>query len=86
MLFAGASIGSVPLIAVNNLVAASVALLTALIVTRMRYGKPDASITANGFVIGTGCYLRRLLTGFPGGGRSDRTGRGPRGSLLGGVA
>ena len=43
---------AVALIAVNNLVAASVALLTALIVTRLRYGKPDASITANGFVIG----------------------------------
>jgi Amt family ammonium transporter len=52
MLFAGASVNSIPLIAVNNLVAASTALLTALIVTKLRFGKPDASITANGFVIG----------------------------------
>jgi ammonium transporter, Amt family len=52
MLFAGAPISSIPLIAVNNGVAASIALLTALLVTRVRYGKPDASITANGFVIG----------------------------------
>jgi Amt family ammonium transporter len=52
MLFAGASVNSIPLIAVNNLVAASTALLTALIVTTLRFGKPDASITANGFVIG----------------------------------
>ncbi len=52
MLFAGAGIQSIPLIAVNNLVAASMALLTALIVTRVRFGKPDASISANGFVIG----------------------------------
>ena len=52
MLFAGAPVASVPLIAVNNLAAASVALLTALVVTRLRYGKPDASIAANGFVIG----------------------------------
>jgi Amt family ammonium transporter len=52
MLFAGASTSSIPLIAVNNIVAASTALLTALIVTGLRYGKPDASITANGFVIG----------------------------------
>ena len=52
MLFSGATIGSVPLIAVNNLAAASVALLTALVVTQLRYGKPDASIAANGFVIG----------------------------------
>ncbi len=52
MLFAGAAINSMALIAVNNLIAASIALLTALIVTRLRYGKPDASISANGFVIG----------------------------------
>jgi ammonium transporter, Amt family len=52
MLFAGGSLGSVPLIAINNVVAASLAVLTALLVTRFRYGKPDASITANGFVIG----------------------------------
>ena len=47
-----APISIIPLIAVNNLAAASVALLTAFLVTQVRYGKPDASITANGFVIG----------------------------------
>jgi Amt family ammonium transporter len=52
MLFAGASANSMALIAVNNVVAASIALLTALIVTGLRFGKPDASISANGFVIG----------------------------------
>jgi Amt family ammonium transporter len=52
MLFAGASTNSISLIAVNNVVAASIALLTALIVTGIRFSKPDASITANGFVIG----------------------------------
>jgi Amt family ammonium transporter len=52
MLFAGAGIPSMALIAVNNVVASSVSLLTALIVTRIRFGKPDASISANGFVIG----------------------------------
>lgn len=52
LLFAGGSINSMALIAVNNLVASSIAVLTALIVTALRYGKPDASITANGFVIG----------------------------------
>jgi ammonium transporter, Amt family len=52
MLFARAPIGAIALIAVNNVAAASIALLTALLVTRVRYGKPDASITANGFVIG----------------------------------
>jgi Amt family ammonium transporter len=52
LLFAGATINSMALIAVNNLVACSIAVLTALIVTGLRYGKPDASMTANGFVIG----------------------------------
>ena len=52
MLFAGAGVSSIALIAVNNIVAASTSLLTALVVTRIRFGKPDASITANGFVIG----------------------------------
>jgi Amt family ammonium transporter len=52
MLFTGASIGSMTLIAVNNVVASSMALLTALIVTGLRFTKPDASISANGFVIG----------------------------------
>ena len=52
MLFAGAGVQSIALIAVNNLVASSVALLTALLVTGIRFGKPDASISANGFIIG----------------------------------
>ena len=52
MLFAGAPAGSVALIAVNNAAASAIGLLTALLVTRFRYGKPDASISANGFVIG----------------------------------
>jgi Amt family ammonium transporter len=52
MLFVGAPTSSIALIAVNNVVAASMGLLTALIVTGVRFGKPDASISANGFVIG----------------------------------
>ncbi len=52
MLFAGATAGSVALIAINNMAAAAIGLMTALLVTRFRYGKPDASISANGFVIG----------------------------------
>jgi ammonium transporter, Amt family len=52
LLFAGAPINSIVLVAANNLVAASTALLTALIVTGLRFSKPDASISANGFVIG----------------------------------
>jgi ammonium transporter, Amt family len=52
MLFAGAPMSSIALIAVNNVAAGSTALLTALIVTGLRFGKPDASISANGFVAG----------------------------------
>lgn len=52
MLFAGAPMSSIALIAVNNIAAGSTALLTALIVTGLRFGKPDASISANGFVAG----------------------------------
>jgi Amt family ammonium transporter len=52
LLFAGASVSSLALIAANNVIAASASLVTALIVTRVRYSKPDASISANGFVIG----------------------------------
>jgi Amt family ammonium transporter len=52
LLFAGAGVSSLPLIAANNVIAASASLVTALIVTRVRYTKPDASICANGFVIG----------------------------------
>jgi Amt family ammonium transporter len=62
ILLAGVPIGKVPLIAINNCVAAATALLTALAVTKVRYGKPDASMSANGFVIGLvavsgGCAL-----------------------------
>jgi Amt family ammonium transporter len=52
LLFAGAGVGSLALIAANNVIAASASLVTALLVTRVRYTKPDASISANGFVIG----------------------------------
>jgi Amt family ammonium transporter len=52
LLFGGAAVNSLVLIAANNVVASSAALLTSLIVTRVRFSKPDASISANGFVVG----------------------------------
>jgi len=52
LLFDGAAVGSIALIAVNNTVAAATAFLTSLLVTRIRYRKPDASLAANGFLIG----------------------------------
>jgi ammonium transporter, Amt family len=40
------------LAAINGVVAAAAGALAALITTRIRFGKPDASLSANGFVAG----------------------------------
>ena len=52
MLFAGVEAGRVPLIAVNTLLSASAAALATAVITKLRFGKPDASLTANGWVGG----------------------------------
>jgi Amt family ammonium transporter len=52
MLFAGVQLGRVPLIAVNTLLGASAAALATAVITKLRFGKPDASLTANGWVGG----------------------------------
>jgi Amt family ammonium transporter len=52
MLFAGVDAGRTPLIAVNTLLGASSAALATAVITRLRFGKPDASLTANGWVGG----------------------------------
>jgi Amt family ammonium transporter len=52
ILFAGVEPGRVPMIAVNTLLAASSAALVAAMITKIRFGKPDASLTANGWVGG----------------------------------
>jgi len=52
MLFAGIEVARVPLIGVNTILGASAAALAAAIITRLRFGKPDASLTANGWVGG----------------------------------
>ena len=52
MLFAGVEAGRAPLIAVNTLLGASSAALLAALITKVRYGKPDASLTANGWIGG----------------------------------
>lgn len=62
ILFAGAESGRIVLVGVNTTLAAVSAGLTAALVTRTRFGKPDASITANGWVGGlvassAGCAL-----------------------------
>ncbi len=52
MLFTGAAPGRVVLIAVNTLLSASGAVLAAMTTTRLRFGKPDASLSANGWMSG----------------------------------
>ena len=52
LLFFPFAIASVPLIAVNTTVSAISAALATLALTRLRFGKPDASLTANGWIAG----------------------------------
>jgi Amt family ammonium transporter len=52
ILYAGVAAQSVVLIAVNTILAAASAMLATAIVTRIRFGKPDASLCANGWVGG----------------------------------
>lgn len=52
ILFTGAEPGRCVLIAVNTTLAAGSAALAAAAVTRIRFGRPDASLSANGWVSG----------------------------------
>ncbi|MDE3103744.1 MAG: hypothetical protein KGK08_01095 [Acidobacteriota bacterium] len=52
LLFYGAGLSSAPGVAVNTLLSASAAALAAVTLTRVRFTKPDASLTANGWVAG----------------------------------
>lgn len=52
ILFTGAAPTATVLVAVNTALSASVAALAVVMITRMRFGKPDASLVANGWVAG----------------------------------
>jgi len=52
ILFAGSEISGAALIAINTMLAASAGALTAAFITKIRFGKPDASLTANGWIAG----------------------------------
>src|SRR5436190_9544931 len=52
ILFAAAYAGTVVRVAVNTTLAAGAASLAAALITRMRFGKPDFSLTANGWTGG----------------------------------
>jgi len=47
-----APLGTLPVTAMNTLLAAAAALLATFAVTRFRFGKPDASLCANGWLAG----------------------------------
>lgn len=60
VLFAGLAPAGLVLVVVNTTISAAVAALAALMITSMRFGKPDASLVANGWVgglaaAGAGC-------------------------------
>lgn len=52
MLFGGATPSMLVLVEINTTLCASAAGLVALLVTRIRFGRPDASISANGWIGG----------------------------------
>jgi Amt family ammonium transporter len=52
ILFTGAEPGVIPSIGINTTLSAASALLAAVVITRLRFGKPDASLSANGWVGG----------------------------------
>jgi Amt family ammonium transporter len=52
ILFLGVEPGRIVLITVNTTLCAAASALTAVVVTRVRFGRPDASLSANGWVAG----------------------------------
>jgi Amt family ammonium transporter len=52
VLWLHAGIEALPLVAVNTLLTAAAAVVASFIVTRVRFGKPDASLCANGLIAG----------------------------------
>jgi Amt family ammonium transporter len=77
ILFAGIQVSQLALIGLNVMLCAAAAALVAAFVTRVRYGRPDASLTANGWVgglvaISSGCAFlppaAAVLTGLIAGG------------------
>jgi Amt family ammonium transporter len=52
ILFTGGQASGAALIGINTMLAASTSALSAAFITKVRFGKPDASLTANGWVGG----------------------------------
>jgi Amt family ammonium transporter len=52
LLFTGAAPGDITLVAINTTLSAATGLLAAALITRIRFGRPDASLCANGWTGG----------------------------------
>ncbi len=52
ILYAGVAVSLVPLVAINTMLSAGSAALASALITRTRFRKPDASLSANGWVGG----------------------------------
>jgi len=52
LLWAKLPLTALPVVAINTMLTASAALIAAYVVTRTRFGKPDASLCANGWLTG----------------------------------
>jgi Amt family ammonium transporter len=52
LLYTGAEPGHAVIVAINTILSAATAALTAAVITHTRFGKPDASLTANGWIGG----------------------------------
>jgi len=52
ILFAGSGLARCVLVAVNTTLAAAASGLATVVVTRIRFGRPDASLSANGWIAG----------------------------------
>ena len=66
MLFYGATVDQVPMVAINAMLSAAAGCLAAVFTTHLRYRKPDASLSANGWIAGlvagsAGCGLMSPL-------------------------
>src|ERR1700730_18539057 len=61
ILFGGAAPGQAVLVVVNTTLAAASAGLAALVVTALRFGRPDASLTCDGWIGGLVARSARCL-------------------------
>jgi Amt family ammonium transporter len=65
LLFGGAEIGGLIIVSINTVLCAAASGLAALLTTRIRFGRPDASLTANGCLGGLVASIATALFASP---------------------